>query len=122
MAILRQCTPQRVLLLRVCRFVFTEAVPDQQQRPLEMASQPLHKGKDIIASDVPGNHREIEAHTFLDGRDGHRSRDGEALMAVPTVMELGLPLGGPGAAHRGLEHEATLIDQDQGTALTPGFF
>jgi hypothetical protein len=39
----------------------TEAVPDQQQGPLEMTSQLLDKGKDIVTGDVAGKHREIAA-------------------------------------------------------------
>jgi hypothetical protein len=35
-------------------FVPTEPVPDQQHRPLEMTSQLLDKGKNVIAGDVPG--------------------------------------------------------------------
>jgi len=37
-------------------------------------------------------------------------------------VERSLAPGSPGAAHRGLEHEAALIEKDNGTAFTPGFF
>jgi hypothetical protein len=43
-------------------------------------------------------------------------------VAVPTLMDRCLALRCPGTAHRGLEHEATLINANDGTALTPGFF
>jgi hypothetical protein len=45
--------------------VSAEAVPDKQQRPLEMAAQLLDKGKGIVTGNVPGGHREIEAQTFF---------------------------------------------------------
>jgi hypothetical protein len=82
-------------------FVPTEAIPDQPQRPLAMATQLLDKGKDSVSGAVPENHREIESHTLLP----RRHRDGpchrEARMTVPTGMARGLPLGGPGAAPGG---------------------
>jgi hypothetical protein len=38
-----------------------EAIPNDQQGSLEMAPELLDKGKNILASDVSGKHREIEA-------------------------------------------------------------
>jgi hypothetical protein len=43
-------------------------------------------------------------------------------VTVPTRMDGGFPLGCPRPTHRGLQHEATLIEKDDGAALTPGFF
>jgi hypothetical protein len=37
-------------------------------------------------------------------------------------MDRCLALRCPGTAHRGVQQEAALIDQDQGAALTPGLF
>ena len=43
-------------------------------------------------------------------------------MAVPTVLARGFALRCPRAPHRGLQHEAALIKQDNGAPLTPGIF
>jgi hypothetical protein len=87
-----------------------------------MPAEVLDKRKDIVASDVGGGDSKIEPETLTYGRDGDRTGHGEAIMPVPTRMHGRLAARGPGPADRGLQPAATLIDQDQGTALTPGFF
>src|SRR5215475_3836792 len=99
-----------------------EPVPDHQQGALEMPAEVLDKRKDIVACDVGGRDRKIESQTLTHGRDRDGAGHREAVVTVPAVMDRGLPLRGPGAALRGLQHEATLIDQDKGAALTLGFF
>ena len=87
-----------------------------------MAAQLLHTGKDLIAGNVPWGHREIEAQALLQGRHGDSTGDRETIVSVPTVMEGCVPLWCPGAPHRGWQHKAGLINQDEGAAFTPGFF
>jgi hypothetical protein len=43
-------------------------------------------------------------------------------MSIPTVMGRGLALWCPGATHGGLQHETGLVNKDNRTAFTPGFF
>jgi hypothetical protein len=43
-------------------------------------------------------------------------------MPVPTLVDGCLALRCPGAAHRGLAHEASFINEDECVALTLGFF
>ena len=108
---------------QACRFpVPTEAIPDYQEWALEVPMELLDKAKDIIAREIPLGDGKIEAQALAHGRDGDRAGDGEAVVTLPTIMNGGVPLGCPRAAHRGLEHEATLIDEDYGAVLTPGFF
>ena len=102
--------------------VSAEAIPDEQPWALEMPTELLDKGKNIGARDIGGGHRAIEAQALVHGRDGDRAGHGEAIMAVPTVMARRLALRCPCASYRGLEHAATLVNADNGTALPPGFF
>ena len=99
-----------------------EAVPDHEQGTLEMPPELLDKAQDISAREIPRGDGKIEAQALLLGGDGNCTRHGEAVMTVPTIMDGCVPLGGPGAAHRGLKHEACLINKNDGAALTPGFF
>ena len=46
-------------------FVATEAVPDHQQRPLEVPTQLLNEDKDIVSGDVPRDEGEVEAQTLF---------------------------------------------------------
>jgi hypothetical protein len=100
----------------------TEAIPDEQQRALEMPTELLDKGKDIVARDIGGGHREIEVQALVHWRDGDRTSHREAIIAVLTIMDGRLALRCPCAPYRGLDHEATLVNEDYGAALTPGFF
>ena len=86
-----------------------------------MTPQLLDKGKNILAGDVPRKHRDIEAQPFLHGRYGESTSDREASMSIPTVMERGGRRRCPGPANRGLKHEAGLVNENDGTACTPGF-
>lgn len=86
-----------------------------------MPVQQLHERKDIVAGEIPLGHRKIESQALAEWGDSDSPGDREPVVAVPTVMNGGLPLGGPRAAHHGLQHEAGLIDKDEGAALTPGF-
>jgi hypothetical protein len=108
---------------QACSFLMpAEAVPDEEEWALEMSAEVLDKGKDIVAGDVGGGDRKIEPHVLTYGRNSDGTGHGEALVTVPTIMDGCVPLGGPCPAHRRLEHEATLIEKDNGAALTPGFF
>jgi hypothetical protein len=53
--------------------VSADALPDQPQRSLEMAAQLWHKGKDPIASNVPGGQKAIAAQALWQGRHGERA-------------------------------------------------
>jgi hypothetical protein len=46
----------------------------------------------------------------------------ETSMAIPTVMDQGVALWGPGARHRGVQHEPGLVNKNDGAAFPPGFF
>ena len=82
----------------------------------------LDKAKDIVARDMRGRDGKIQSQALLEGRHRGRTGHGEAIMAIPTIVDGGLALGYPRPAHGGLQHEAALIAQDNGAALTPGFF
>ena len=99
-----------------------ETIPDYQEWALEMPVQLLHERTDIVAGDVGRGHGEIQAQALLEGRDRDGAGHREAIMAVPAIVDGRLALRCPRAAHRGLQHEATLINKDDGAALTPGFF
>ena len=100
----------------------TEAIPDHQQRTLEMAAELLDKRKDIVPGDVGRRDRKIESQALTPGRDGDGAGDGQAVVTIPTIMDRCLALRCPRPAHRGLQHEAALINQNDRAALTPGFF
>lgn len=102
--------------------VSAEAVPDEEQWALAMPAEVLDKGKDLVAGDVGGDEGKIESHTLTHGRDGEGAGHCEAIVAVPTVLDGGVPLRCPGAAHGRLHHETSLSKKNNRTALTPGFF
>ena len=102
-------------------FVPTEAVPDDEQRALEMASQLLDKRKDIVSGDVPRRDGEIETQTLLHRRQGDGAGYREAIVSVQLAWTGGAPWS-PGAAHRGLQHETGLVNKDNSAPFTPGFF
>jgi hypothetical protein len=102
--------------------VATPAIPDQQQGALQMAMELLHKGKDVLSREIRARHGKIAAQALALGGDGERSGHGEAIVAVPARVDGRFAPWCPGATHRRLEHEAGLIDQDQGAPVTPGFF
>jgi hypothetical protein len=87
-----------------------------------MASQLLHAGINVVSGEVALSHGEIQPQTFLHRRYGHGPGGGETIMTVPAVLDGRLPPRDPGAAHRGLQHETALVNKDNGTACTPGFF
>lgn len=106
-----------------CRFaVSAEAIPDHQERALEVPVELLHEGEDIIAGEIVRGDRKIESQALLLGGDGDRTGHREAIMAVPRIVDRRLALRRPRTAHRRLEHEAGLIKKNKGTAITPGFF
>jgi hypothetical protein len=108
---------------QTCRFaVPTEAIPAQEQRALAMPAALLDEGKDSVAGEMVCGDREGEAQALLLGGDGDRPAYGEAIVAVPTLRNWGLPLGCPSPAHCRLEHAAGLSNDDNGAALTLGFF
>lgn len=102
--------------------VSAEAVPDEEQRAPEMPAEVLDKGKDIVAGNVGRRNGKIQPHALTHRRDGDGGGHRQAVVTVPTRMDGGFPLGCPRPTHRGLQHEATLIEKDDGAALTPGFF
>ena len=74
-------------------FVPTEAVPDDEQRALEMASQLLDKRKDIVSGDVPRRDGEIETQTLLHRRQGDGAGYREAIVSVQLAWTGVCPLG-----------------------------
>jgi len=102
-------------------FVAPATLPDQQQRPLETAWQLLHKGTESVTGHMPLSHGEIEAQAFLAGGDRDGARDREPSMAIPTVMAGRVPPGSPGAAHRGRQPKAGLVNKGNRAALAPSF-
>jgi hypothetical protein len=103
-------------------FVPAEAVSNEQQRSFEMAPQLLHKRKEVVPGEILGAHGEIKPDALLHRGNGDGPGDGEPIMAVPAVMHRRVPSRRPGPAHRWLQHKASFINEDEGTALTPGFF
>jgi hypothetical protein len=100
----------------------TEAIPDEEQRTLEMRSEVLDKGKNIVACEVRGRNGKIEPHVLPDRRDSDGAVYREAIVALPTVMDRSFALGCPRATDSGLEHKAGLINENHGAALTLSFF
>jgi len=99
----------------------TPAIPDAEQRALEMPVELLDKGKDIVAGKMVRRDGKRESEALAHGRDGDGPGHRKAVVAVPALMDRCLALRCPGTAHRGLQHAATLIKENDGTALTPGF-
>ena len=87
-----------------------------------MPAEMLDKSKNIIAGHIAQGDGKIEPHALPHGRDSNGAGHRQAVVAIPTGMERGFPSGCPRPTDRRLEHEATLIEKDDGTALTPGFF
>ena len=103
-------------------FVPTEPIPNDAQRSLEVTVQALHKGNEVLTGDMGRLHGEIEAQAVLDRRDGDGADDREAIMAVPAVLDRGLPPRGPGLSNGGVKHEAGFIHEAEGSSLALGFF
>ena len=70
-----------------------EAVPDEEQRAPERPGEGLDKGKDLIAGDGGGGHRQIQPHALTHGRDGEGAGHRQTGVAVPTLVAGRLLLG-----------------------------
>jgi hypothetical protein len=82
----------------------------------------LDKAKDSVAREVGQRDGARQPRALAHGRDSKGAGHRQAIVAIPTGMERGVPSECPGATQRGLEHEASLINANTGAALTPGFF
>ena len=102
--------------------VAAETVSNHQERPVEVATQLLHKRKEIGSGESRGAHGEIQPQTLLHGGNGDRAGHRKAIVTVPTVMDRRLPPRRPRPADHGLQHEVGFINEDKGAALTLGFF
>jgi hypothetical protein len=87
-----------------------------------MAPKRLYKRKEVVPREVFGAHGEIKTSALWHGGNGDGSDHGEPIMAIPAVMNRRVPPRRPGPADRGLQHKAGFINDDERTALTPGFF
>jgi len=63
-----------------------------------------------------------QPQALLHRGDGESAGRRKAVVAVPTIMDRNLNLWCPRTPHRGLQHEAGLIHENNGTAFTLGFF
>lgn len=103
-------------------FVNTGSVPDHDQvspqTPMQFGDEVFHHGR----LDVLGIDAEVNAQASLFGRKGDRRDDGEAVMAVPRIVDRGLPPGRPRTADHRLQLEPALVQKDKGGVIGPPFF
>ena len=99
----------------------TPASPDEEPRALAMPVELLGQGQDIVAGKMVRRKGQREAEALAYWREGADPGHRQAVVAVPALRDRCLALRCPGTAHRGLQHAATLIKENDGTALTPGF-
>jgi hypothetical protein len=87
-----------------------------------MAPKLVHKGKEVVPSEIVRAHGDIAAQALVDGRPGEGTSHGETIRAVPAVMPRRVTSRRPGPAYRGLQQKAGSLKKDERPALMWGFF
>ena len=98
------------------RAVRGNAVPDDQQRPLDLALERTEEFDDLLGADGTGEESEIELPEGQPG-DGRELFPGEAVLQDRRVAAQA-----PGARDTGTFGEARFVYEDDGATLPLGFF
>lgn len=103
-------------------FVNTGSIPDHDQVPPQT---PMYFGDEVFHHgrlDVLGIDAEVNAQASLFGRNSDRCDDGEAVVAVPRIVDRGLPPWRPSTADHRLQQEPALVQKDKSGVIGPPFF
>src|SRR5258706_2863566 len=93
-----------------------DTVPDDQQRPLNLALERAEEFDDLFGTDGIGKEAEVE---LPEGQPSNRRK----LLPGKAVLEYGrLPPQAPGACHVRAFAQSGFVDEDDGTAFPLGFF
>lgn len=103
--------------------VHIEAIPDQEDlAPAELAAQRPHEVLGIDRVNVVVMNSEVQTDSLPFRRDCQYADHREPIVAIPTAQDRRVPSRRPRPPHQRLEHEAALIEQDDGSALAARFF
>ena len=97
-------------------------IQDEDEFTLKTASDPAEKVHNVRSSNVFGLHVPIQTQPAALRGDGDGADDRQPVVTVPCRENRRLSSGCPSPADHRLEHEATLVNKDDATALPPGVF
>lgn len=103
-------------------FMNTGTIPDHKQVPPQGSTQLGDEVFDCGRVDILGMDAEVNAQATLFGRNGNRRNDGEAVVAVPRIVDRSLSPWRPRPADHRLQHEPALVQKDKGGVIGPRFF
>src|ERR1051325_1285827 len=102
--------------------VHAPAIQDHQQRTPRLTLKGSQEGQDVGRANIGGEETKIEAQPPAVWRARKRAHNREAVMTCPATLDRGLPARGPRTPARGLQQEATLVQENEVSLTLAGFF
>lgn len=90
-----------------------QAIPEHDHRAPQMAQQVGEEATDFDLADVVMVPLVVEAEVLTEPADGETGDHRDAVVAIPVAQERCVAARRPGAEHRGREHEAGFVYEDE---------